>query len=178
MKSYRVCGLDPCTPFRPGPRSKNPAKLPVWVSKAVILDVRMSGPYVGFTKGCPYIGSPPTGRPFTLLVCERPHTHGKASAAACIAMGVWAGWLAAQVNAERTLCMPPQVWKQILIPGFANAPKAQYCANIVQMLSLEGLDPKDPIDQDTIDAHGLCAVAAKLAAGGLIDKYKKWELKL
>ncbi len=166
MKSYRVCGLDPCTPFRPGPRSKKPAKLPVWCCDSNLYRRQA-------------ISRPPSrGWTFDLLVCERPHTHGKASAAACITMGVWAGWLAAQVNAERTLCMPPQVWKQILIPGFANAPKAQYCANIVQMLGLEGLDPKDPIDQDAIDAHGLCAVAAKLAAGGLIDTYKKWELKL
>lgn len=166
MKSYRVCGLDPCTPFRPGPRSKKPAKLPVWAFDCPEERVHF------------FVGKAPEYIHFDLLVCERPHTHGKSSGVGLITMGVWAGWLAAQVNAERTLCMPPQVWKDILIPRFATVKKELFCANIIQLLGLEGLDPKVDADQDIIDAHGLCAVAAKLASEGTIDKYKKWELKL
>jgi hypothetical protein len=167
--SYRVCGLDPCTPFRPGPKSKKPAKLPVWVWHRIEVDKEDYWVEVAY---------PPPGR-IDLLVAERPHTHGPAGAEACITMGVWAGWLAAQVGAARTLCMPATVWKDILFPSFGKAPKAIYCANIVQMLNLKGLNPKVDADQDIIDAHGLCAVAAKLVTEGSVDAYaKKWELKL
>lgn len=169
MKSYRVCGLDPCTPFRPGPRSKKPAKLPVWFQAEV-----KDGAWVGAGW---YVGKAPPWT-FDLLVCERPHTHGKANGVGLITMGVWAGWLAAQVKADRTLCMPPQVWKEILIPGFASAPKAVFCANIAQMYSESGFDPEVDADQDLLDARGLYGVAQKLIVQGRIDKYKKWELKL
>jgi hypothetical protein len=125
------------------------------------------------------LGSSETQR-FDLIVAERPHTHGKAGAAACITMGVWAGWLAAQAPAARTLCMPATVWKDILVPRFGNAAKAKFCANIQQLFpdQLGYLNPKVDADQDIIDAYGLCAVASKIAGSGTIDKYRKWELKL
>ena len=167
-----VCGLDPCTPFRPGPRSKKPAKLPVWFA----FDYNR-------TAGSWYVGKAPPKcafPQFDLLVCERPHPHGKVSAQGAITMGVWAGWLAAQADADRTLCMPPQVWKKILIPGFETAPKAQFCANINQMLedSNPDFDPTLDSDQDLLDARGLCEVARVLLSQDRVDEFKKWELKL
>lgn len=180
-----VCGLDPCKPFRPGPRSKKPAKLPVW---AWYQDGHWDQFYDGLIvdRGV-CVGEPPAEAfdfgnrvVFDLLVCERPHPHGKASAQGAITMGVWAGWLASLVQTKRTICMPPQVWKKILIPGFETVSKEMFCANIQQMFpeQLADYDPKVDADQDVIDAVGLCAVAAKLVTGGTVDKYKEWELKL
>lgn len=63
---------------------------------------------------------------------EGQYPGGKSSKQSLITLGNYAGFLLGRVPARAYFIVPVQSWKARLIPGFANAPKAMYTANLRQ----------------------------------------------
>lgn len=108
-------------------------------------------------------GAPPA-HVFSLAAAEKPEgviRKGRTPASIVSPAG-WGMAALFAVQAELRLWIPVNDWKNKLFPGRANVKKEIFCANIVQLLRLEGLDPKDGHDQDQIDAIGIAEAASRL----------------
>jgi hypothetical protein len=68
--------------------------------------------------------------------------------------------------------IPMEEWKNKLIPNGARMKKEAFCANLVQMFKLEGLDPEKDADQDEIDAVGIAEAGLRFTWKEL----RKWAV--
>jgi hypothetical protein len=109
----------------------------------------------------PAPGAAPIGG-LDICAVEDQWANPKASRKSLITLGQYAGFLLGRVPAAMYVAVPVQTWKDRVIPGFANAKKKMYTANLRQMypdveprLPPGGLGPddEDPAS-DILDAIG------------------------
>jgi hypothetical protein len=81
-----------------------------------------------------YGAEPPSSWPSVdVAAVEGQYPNPKSSRQSLITLGNYAGFLLGRVPARLWLIVPVQAWKARVIPGFANAAKAMYTANLRQM---------------------------------------------
>lgn len=68
-----------------------------------------------------------------VAACEAQYASGDSSRQSLITLGNYAGFLLGQVPARVHLLVPVAAWKGRVIPGFANAEKHVYTANLRQL---------------------------------------------
>lgn len=68
-----------------------------------------------------------------VAACEAQYASPDSSRQSLITLGNYAGFLLGQVPARAHLLVPVAAWKGRVIPGFANAEKRQYTANLRAM---------------------------------------------
>jgi hypothetical protein len=78
-----------------------------------------------------------------LAAGEAQWPQGPMGRQALITLGNAAGWCCAQLPAARHVLVPVAWWKHRVIPGFANAPKRMYTANLRQRWPHVG--PRGPL---------------------------------
>lgn len=97
-----------------------------------------------------------------ICAVEDQWANPKASRQSLITLGQYAGFLLGRVPAAMHIAVPVRTWKERVIPGFSNAKKRMYTANLRQMwpdveprLPPGGLGPdeEDPAS-DILDAIG------------------------
>jgi hypothetical protein len=122
-----------------------------------------------------------------ICAVEDQWANPKASRQSLITLGQYAGFLLGRIPAAMHIAVPVQVWKDRVIPGFANAKKRMFTGNLRQMwpdveprLPLGGLKPdeEDPAS-DILDALGGGA-SFWTKTGELAytkAQLKKWEMK-
>lgn len=118
-----------------------------------------------------------------LAAVEDQWANPKASRQSLITLGQIAGFLLGRVDAARYVAVPVATWKNQVIPGFGNAKKQIYTANLRQMwpetvpLHPVGSKEEDPAS-DILDARGL---GRSFWARGVLayteKQLKSWELK-
>jgi hypothetical protein len=121
-----------------------------------------------------------------IVAVEDQWANPKASRKSLITLGQYAGFLLGQVPAAMHIALPVHVWKDRVFPGFANAKKRMYTANLRQkwpdveprLLKPLGPDEEDPAS-DILDAIG--GGASFWTKTGEIAYSKKqlksWEIK-
>lgn len=118
---------------------------------------------------------------------EGQYPNPKSSRQSLITLGNYAGFLLGRVPARLYLIVPVQSWKARLIPGFANAPKHMYTANLRQkwphIEPLPGAKTKrktkkkepDPAS-DILDAIGLGRSFFEPCKPYTAAELKEWEM--
>lgn len=108
--------------------------------------------------------------PLDLIVVEGQYPGPKAGKQSLITLGFGAGFLAgfAALGGIPVIVVPVYDWKDALIPGFANAAKAMYTANLAQMWP-------DVKNTHCLDAVGLGTTVARGCFPP--EKLKKWTYK-
>lgn len=85
-----------------------------------------------------------------IAAVEDQWANPKASRQSLLTLGQHAGFLLAQIPARRHVMVPVHTWKDAVIPGFANAKKEMYTANLRQIFAAQSAEASD----DVIDAIG------------------------
>lgn len=127
------------------------------------------------------------GRSADVAAVEGQYPGGKSSKQSLITLGAYAGFLLGRVPARLYLKVPVAAWKGRLIPGFANAPKAMFTANLRQkwpsVEPLPGAKTKrrkkskepDPAS-DILDAIGLGRSFFPPCEPYTAAELKEWEM--
>lgn len=103
----------------------DPSSIPENRGYAVTEDGRLLW-YGDSLKNCIFKG-------FDVAACEAQYASPDSSRQSLITLGNYAGFLLGQVPARLHLLVPVAAWKGRVIPGFANAEKGTYTANLRQM---------------------------------------------
>lgn len=83
-----------------------------------------------------------------IAAVEDQWVNPKVSRQSLITLGQYAGFLLGCIPAVQRVAVPVRVWKDRVIPGFANAPKEMYTNNLRQIFVAQSAAASD----DVIDA--------------------------